>query len=112
MDNSETYGEWHSGQQQMKIRDTLLGIVFVIVAGTLSVLLALFCEGLVFQYGLPVGTPGMYVDRWLFPPSAGGLPSLGRSLHVILAIDWLVWFSLISIAALLWYRNKSKWHSG
>jgi len=65
-------------------------IVLFVVIGLASPVLAFMSEGAVLQFNLG-GTPGMYVDDWLFP-TREGIATLGRSVTTWITVDSLLWF--------------------
>jgi hypothetical protein len=84
----------------------ILFAMFVILAGMLSVLLALVWESLVS--GLSFGTPGMYIVHWLFPHPSTGEPSPGRLDGIMHVIDFFLCFLLIGGSGLALMQHQKK----
>ena len=95
----------------MNVGRIILKGTIVIVVGAFALLLGITSEGLVFQHG-NFGTPGMYIEHWLFPPPSGGGPTLGGWTFVTMfSIDSLLWFLLIygtGAFVLRFWRRKSR----
>jgi len=97
----------------MNVGRMFLKVTIVVIVGALSVLLGITSDGLVFQYG-NFGTPGMYIEHWLFPPPSGvGLASLGGGSFIIMfSIDSLLWFFLIygtgAVVLRFWRRSANR----
>lgn len=76
---------------------------FVLIAGAVSVPLALKAEGIAYQFGFLNGTPGMVVaNRLVSPSSDRGFEAMAKAGNVMLAVDAPLCFALIcSIGAFL-----------
>jgi hypothetical protein len=82
-------------------------IALLLVAGILSLLLSALWEGLVFRSRIPLGSPAMYILRWVFHASDAE-PSFGQLLGVTFAIDSVLWFLLFCAVALVFLQLRKK----
>ncbi len=95
-------------EEIMTLKKALIGVVFVVVAGPISIFLAIDSEGFAFQHRLR--TPGLYVADRLLPPQSSGFNQFAESMSIAVSVDALIWFLIIcgTVLIIARYRRSQK----